>query len=176
MIILYVILTLSVILVLIHTIYNIITERKLNRYLIEPTYTDDDYMVQDWRGMVMSQEDHTRAWGFGGYPATHASNCNCGHCETATIHYRTNTGYINFNESNPPTRRQVYDYLNNLHQGMVRHYSKGRERDFLPKKKIKAHKIVERKHLDFVRRPGVYIREVDYSTMNTQTIRRNRDE
>ena len=139
----------------------------------EPIYIDDDYLVQDWRGYVMSQEDHTRAWGFEGYPATHGTECTCIRCETTTTDYRNNTGYINFNESNPPTRRQVYDYLNNLHQGMVRHYSKGRERDFLPKKKIKAHKIVERKHT--MRRPGVYIREVDYSTMDL-TVRGNRDE
>jgi len=125
----------------------------------EPIYEDDDYMVQDWRGMVMSQEDHTRAWGFRGYPATHASNCNCGNCEMTTIHYRTNTGYINFNESNPPTRRQVYDYLNNLHH--LRPWIK-KEADFSPKKKIKSHKLVERKYT--MRRPGVYTREVDYST------------
>ena len=142
----------------------------------EPVDVDGERLVQDWRGFVIRQDEHRRMWGFEGYPATHDSNCTCRHCETTTTNYRNNTGYINFNESNPPTRRQVYDYLNNLHQGMVRHYSKGRERDFLPKKKIKAHKIVERKHLDFVRRPGVYIRGVDYSTMNTQTIRRNRDE
>ena len=37
-----------------------------------------------------------------------------------------------------------------------------KEEDFSPKKKIKSHKLVERKYT--MRRPGVYTREVDYST------------
>ena len=42
-----------------------------------------------------------------------------------------------------------------------------------PKKDIKSHKLVERKHT--MRRPGVYTIEVDYSTMDFGTPRRNRE-
>ena len=77
-------------------------------------------MVQDWRGMVMSQEDHTRAWGFGGYPATHGTDCTCRHCETTTTNYRINTGYSMVRHNGrlyyTPTRRQVYDYINDLNE------------------------------------------------------------
>ena len=148
----------------------------------EPIYIDDDYLVQDWRGFVISQGEHRRQWGFEGYPATHGTECTCIRCETTTTDYRNNTGYINFNESNPPTRRQVFDYLNRL---TFDYPWIKKEEDFLPKKKIKAHKIVERKRI--MRRPGVYTREVDHSTivypsssMNLVQVlgreRRNRDE
>ena len=39
------------------------------------------------------------------------------------------------------------------------------KKDFLPKKKIKSHKLVERKFIIY-RRPGVYTREVDISIVN----------
>ena len=38
-----------------------------------------------------------------------------------------------------------------------------KKQDFLPKKDIKSHKLVERKYA--MRRPGIYTREVDYSNM-----------
>ena len=39
------------------------------------------------------------------------------------------------------------------------------KKNFLPKKKIKSHKLVERKFIIY-RRPGVYTREVDISIVN----------
>jgi len=121
-------------------------------------YQDNGYLVQDYRGMVITQEEHRRQWGFPGYPTRHDTNCDCTHCTTATHHYRINTGNFRYNS-----------------EGIIR------EADFLPKKKIKAHKIVERKYT--MRGPGVYIREVDYSTIDLngncidlRTVRRNRDE
>lgn len=142
---------------------------------VEIRELDGERLVQDWRGIVMTQEEHRSVWGFDGYPATHATDCNCGHCEMTTTHYRTNTGYINFVIDNPPTRRDVFHYLNNLHLGMIRHYREGiiRERDFSPKKVIKSHKLVERKYT--IRRPGVYTMDLDFSTMDL-IVRRNRDE
>lgn len=136
----------------------------------EPIYIEDNYLVQDWRGYVMSQEDHIRVWGFPGYPATHGTNCDCGHCTTAIHHYRINTGYAMVRGDYTPTRRNVYDYLNNLNSGNFGYNSEGiiRERDFLPKKKIKAHKIVERKKTYVLRRPGVYTTEVDLSITRRQ--------
>jgi len=121
-------------------------------------YQDNGYLVQDYRGMVITQEEHRRQWGFPGYPTRHDTNCDCTHCTTATHHYRINTGNFRYNS-----------------EGIIR------EADFLPKKKIKSHKIVERKYT--MRGPGVYIREVDYSTIDLngnsidlRTVRRNRDE
>lgn len=161
----------------------------------EPMYVDGDYLVQDWRGYVMSQEDHTRAWGFEGYPATHGTECTCQHCEGATTNYRINTGYSIATDDYTPTRRRVYDYINHLNSEnsnilFVGYNSEGiiKERDFSPKKKIKAHKLVERKRV--MRRPGVYTREIDHSTIDLTTYpssimnlvqvlgreRRNRDE
>lgn len=159
MIILYVILTLSGLFVLIHTIYNIITKRKLNRCLIEPIYEDDDYMVQDWRGLVMSQEEHRSLWGFPGYPATHDIDCTCEHCEVATLNFAESGGYFNVRYQSGVTRRVIYDYLNDRPQFEF-------IQDFSPKKEIKSHKLVERKYT--MRRPGVYTiytREVDCSAM-----------
>ena len=46
-----------------------------------------------------------------------------------------------------------------------------KKEDFLPKKKIKAHKIVERKYT--MRRPGIYTREIDYSVIVTNIDRVN---
>ena len=141
----------------------------------EPIYEDDDYLVQDWRGFVISQGEHRRQWGFGGYPATHDTDCTCIRCQMATANYRINTGYIMHSEmwtdDYNPTRRQVFSYLSR--QTFDYPWVK-KEEGFLPKKKIKAHKIVERKYT--IRRPGVYTREVDYSTMDLRTVRRDRDE
>ena len=137
----------------------------------EPMYIDDDYLVQDWRGFVISQGEHRRQWGFEGYPATHGTECTCIRCQTATHRYAEENGYLRITPT-WPSRRQVFGYLSR--QTFDYPWIK-KEEDFLPKKKIKSHKIVERKHLDFVRRPGVYIREVDYSTMDL-TVRGNRDE
>jgi len=143
----------------------------------EPNFLDDDYLVQDWRGYVMSQEDHTRAWGFEGYPATHGTECTCGHCETATTNYRINTGYSMVRNDYTPTRRNVYDYINNINTVNFGFNGEGiiRERDFLPKKKMKVHKLDQGIRKETFVRPGVYIREVDYSSM-TIPVRRNRDE
>lgn len=121
----------------------------------EPTYTDDDYLVQDWRGMVMTQEEHRRQWGFPGYPTTHDIFCTCEHCTTAALNFAESGGYFNVRHQPGVTRRIAYDYLNDRPQFEF-------IQDFSPKKKIKAHKLVERNYT--MRRPGVYTREVDYST------------
>ena len=93
-----------------------------------PNYLDNEYMVEDYRGMVITQEEHTRG--------------------------------------------NVYDYLNTLSgetfgynsEGIIFSNINSYGDDFLPKKKIKSHKLVERKYT--LRGPGVYTREVDYSTVN----------
>lgn len=147
----------------------------------EPVDVDDERLVQDWRGYVIRQDEHIRMWGFNGYPATHPTDCNCGHCEITTTHYRINTGYSMVRHDYTPTRRDVCNYINFVNSANSGHGTFGynregiiRERDFLPKKKIKAHKISKKTYV--LRRPGVYTREVDYSTMDLRTLRRNRDE
>lgn len=120
-----------------------------------PNYPDNEYMVQDWRGMVMTQEEHRSVWGFPGYPATHYTDCSCEHCEVATLNFAESGGYFNVRYQSGVTRRVIFDYLNDRPQFEF-------IQDFLPKKKIKSHKLVERKYT--MRRPGVYTREVDYST------------
>lgn len=137
-----------------------------------PNYLDNEYMVEDYRGMVITQEEHTRAWGFPGYPTGHDTNCDCTHCTTATHHYRINTGYSMVRGDYTPTRENVYDYLDTLSgetfgynsEGIIFSNINSYGDDFLPKKKIKSHKLVERKYT--LRGPGVYTREVDYSTID----------
>ena len=145
----------------------------------EPYYLDDEYLVQDWRGFVISQEEHRRMWGFEGYPATHATDCTCIRCQMATTNYRIDTG-CDVVVGYTPTRRQVFDYLSR--QTFNYPWVK-KEEDFLPKKKMKVHKLdqhirketfvgpgVYAREVGFS--PGVYTREVDYSFIP----RRNRDE
>ena len=150
----------------------------------EPMYVDGESLVQDWRGFVIRQDEHRRMWGFEGYPATHATDCTCIRCQTATHRYAEVTGYL---RTTPtwPSRRQVFAYLSR--QTFDYPWIK-KEEDFSPKKKIKSHKLVERKRI--MRRPGVYTREVDHSTIDLTTYpsssmnlvqvlgreRRNRDE
>ena len=133
----------------------------------EPMYVDDDYLVQDWRGFVIFQYEHRRMWGFEGYPAAHATDCECQHCQMATHRYAGVSGYVRISPT--VSRRRVFDYLNRE----TFDYPWIKKEDFSPKKVIKSHKLIERKHT--MRRPGVYIREVDYSTMDL-TVRGNRDE
>ena len=133
----------------------------------EPNYVDDESLVQDWRGFVISQNEHRRMWGFEGYPATHATDCECQHCEMATHLYAGVTGYSLYHRD-LPTRRQVFGYLSRE----TFDYPWIKKEDFSPKKVIKSHKLIERKHT--MRRPGVYTREVDYSFW--VPVRRNRDE
>ena len=126
---------------------------------------DDDYMVQDWRGMVMSQEDHRYSYGFPGYPATHDIDCTCEHCTTATLNCADYGGYVNLRYEYAVTRRVIFGFLNERPQFEFlndRPWIK-EEEDFSPKKEIKSHKLVERKYT--MRRPGVYTREVDCSAM-----------
>jgi len=150
-------------------------------------YQDNGYLVQDWRFMVITQEEHRRQWGFPGYPATHNTNCGCTHCTTATHYYRINTGYSMVRGDYTPTRSNLYDYINNLNGGNFGYNSEGiiREADFLPKKVMKVHKLDQGIRKETFVRPGVYIREVDYSTVDLNgnvvtlsdgTVRRNRDE
>ena len=159
----------------------------------EPVDVDGERLVQDWRGYVIRQDEHIRMWGFGGYPATHPTDCNCGDCETTTTEYRINTGYSIVTDDYTPTRRQVYDYINNLNSEnpnilFVGYNSEGiiREADFLPKKVMKVHKLDQGIRKETFVRPGIYTREVDHSTMDLRTypsssinlaiVRRNRDE
>jgi hypothetical protein len=112
-----------------------------------PRYQDNGYLVEDYRGMVITQEEHRRLWGFPGYPTGHYTNCDCTHCTTATHHYRINTGYSMVRGDYTPTRENVYDYLNTLNSGNFGYNSEGiiREVDFSPKKDIKSHKLVNPK-------------------------------
>ena len=141
----------------------------------DPYYTDDEYLVQDWRGFVITQEAHIRIYGHRGYPATHATDCECQHCRMASWNYAYGnlTGGLRIRRGSYVSRRQVFDYLN---REIFDYPWVKKEADFLPKKKMKVHKLDQpiRKKTYVVRRPGVYIREVDYSTMDLP--RRNRDE
>ena len=138
----------------------------------DPYYTDNEYLVQDWRGFVITQETHIDLYGHRGWPATHATDCECQHCRMTSWNYAYGNNYPPIRRGYySPTRRQIFDFLNN--REAIR-----KETDFLPKKKMMVHKLDQpiRKKTYVVRRPGVYIREVDYSTMDLWTPRRNRDE
>lgn len=134
----------------------------------EPNYVDDDYLVQDWRGFVIRQEEHRRQWGFEGYPATHPTECTCIRCQTATHRYVEVSGYVRIIPT-WPSRRQVFGYLSR--QTFDYPWIK-KEEDFLPKKKIKSHKLDQHMRKETFVSPGVYTREVDHSFI----VRRNRDE
>ena len=124
----------------------------------EPNYLDGEYLVQDWRGFVISQEEHRRMWDFEGYPATHATDCTCIRCQMATTNYRIDTGcdvVVGYN----PTRRQVFDYLNR----QTFDYPWIKKEDFLPKKKMKVHKLDQHIRKETFVGPGVYAREVGFS-------------
>lgn len=142
----------------------------------ELNYTDDEYLVQDWRGFVITQEAHIRIYGFEGYPSTHATNCECQHCRMASWNYAEENGYLRIRRG-WPSRRQIFDYLNR--QTFDYPWVK-KEADFLPKKKMKVHKLDQPIRKETFVRPGVYIREVDYSVVVSNSeyysgiVRRNR--
>jgi len=129
----------------------------------DPYFTDNEYLVQDWRGFVITQETHIDLYGFEGYPATHATDCECQHCRMASWNYAEENGYLRIRRG-WPSRRQIFDYLNR--QTYDYPWIK-KEADFLPKKKMKVHKLDQgiRKH-EILLGPGIYVREVDHSTVD----------
>lgn len=142
----------------------------------EPMYFEDEYLVQDWRGFVISQGEHRRIWGFNGYPATHATDCMCGRCQMVTRHYAEVTGYLRVTPT-WPSRRLLFDYLRRYvfpYRQTVDYPWIKKEEDFLPKKKMKVHKLDQHIRKETFVSPGVYTREVDYSVIVLN--RRNRDE
>lgn len=126
-------------------------------------------LVEDYRGRVFPREQHRREWGFDGYPYGHLNNCRCESCRVASQHW-VRIHSLSWTEGIetdiPPTRQGIQDLLQHRNTIHNRDYFiplREKKEDFLPKKKIKSHKIAERKYI--TRRPGIYTREVDYSNM-----------
>ena len=120
-------------------------KKKLNREVHNALFQDNPMVPEPLL------ENYRREWVIDDYPYGHTEYCRCESCRVARQHRNT---YANLNR----------DYFIPLRE---------KKQDFLPKKKIKSHKLVERKYT--MRRPGIYTREIDYSTMDL-TVRGNRYE
>ena len=162
-------------------------KKKLNREVHNALFQDNPMvpgpLVEDYRGHVFTREDYRREWGFDAYPYGHTEYCRCESCRATSRHYvrMHSLSWTEGIETDiPPTRQQILDLLQhrnsyanptrhqilNIEQIQNRDYFiplREKKQDFLPKKDIKSHKLVERKYA--MRRPGIYTREVDYSNM-----------
>jgi hypothetical protein len=110
-------------------------KKKLNREVHNALFQDNPMVPEPLL------ENYRREWVIDDYPYGHTEYCRCESCRVARQHRNT---YANLNR----------DYFIPLRE---------KKQDFLPKKDIKSHKLVERKYA--MRRPGIYTREVDYSNM-----------
>ncbi len=134
-------------------------------------------LVEDYRGRAVPRQQHRREWGFDGYPYGHLNNCRCESCRVTSQHYvniRLFGWDGNIETDIPPTRQGILDILQHRNTIHNRDYFiplREKKEDFLPKKKIKSHKLVKRKYT--IRRPGIYTREVDYSVIVTNIDRVN---
>ena len=144
-------------------------KKKLNREVHNALLQDNPMvpgpLVEDYRGHVFPREDYRREWGFNAYPYGHLNDCRCGSCRATSRHY-VRLHSLSWTEGIetdiPPTRQQILNLLQHRNRDYFIPLRK-KKQDFLPKKDIKSHKLVEKKYT--MRRPGIYTREVDYSNM-----------
>lgn len=54
---------------------------------LELTYSDDEYLVEDETGVLITQKQHKEIYGFSGYPSTHLDTCVCFNCTTTRDNY-----------------------------------------------------------------------------------------